>query len=223
MEYKSICPKCNESQTRWDSLEIFPGFINQCGSCGTEYKTSKYSCYAGILIGVLLVVLYILADKNIIHWYASLFFITLLVSATIYLTPFFVKLHPAPEADRNIVKMWMLPFIRGQILPAILLVLLIFANNYIHSYNDLNKAEYKEIEQTIVKTDSAEKLKIIAKYENFLLISDIELFEILISFNNVIYLLIIFNLSFNFIFYFKIKHTHNNTFKRDAKQHAPLN
>ena len=107
MEYKSKCPSCNKPQTRWQTFEPFPGYINQCSACGEDYKTRKISCIIGLLVAVIIVSGYIMADKEIVPWAATYIGSFALLIMTIYLCPYFVKLKSAPNTYGN---SWVTPF-----------------------------------------------------------------------------------------------------------------
>ncbi len=218
MQYKSTCPGCSIEQTRWDFFEPFPGFINKCRHCGNEYTSDKKSIILGLIIGVIIAVLLILADKNILSWSIVLPFILLVFITAAYGSPYITKLVAIAGKDKDINGAWLKPYIRWQILISIFVLALLGLNLYAYKYNEFVKEKYCCLSSKIEKVNSTDKLKEIAIIENDVLTDNIDIYKKLIEANITAMIFLVIFLSFNYLFYLKLKHSHNQRLKNDAQK-----
>jgi len=216
MKYKSCCPKCDKPQSRWEAFEPFPGFANQCRGCGTDYKVGKFSSFFGAVIGLVIVGCLISADKDFITWPAALIVTSILLSTTVYASPYFTKLVELKESDRNIINKWMLPFLRWQIFIIIFVILLILANAFTLVMNQKSLNVSCCTQEMIEKVESVEKLKLVIQSENNFFLSLSKLYKSLLKLNVSISIFVLFYLISNLLFYFKVRGSHNNSIEKEA-------
>ncbi len=221
MKYKSNCPKCHKQQSRWEMLEPFPGFINQCEDCGTDYKSGKLSYLIGGLFGLALVACFIMADKDFLQWPVAIITISALLLAAIILTPYYTKLIEAPEQPTNILQKWMLPFVRWQVFLITFVIIIIIGNSYISILNEEKRLSYYALQEKTKSMESPEKLKVLAEHNYTLLFLELEFQNILIKFNIRISCMLLLLFTLNFVFYFKVKYSHNKSLNLTVARNAP--
>jgi uncharacterized protein (DUF983 family) len=214
MKYQSCCPKCKKPQSRWESFEPFIGFANQCGVCGADYKTSKLSSLLSVVIGLVIVGCFISADKYYIAWSTALVVTFILLALTIFASPYVTRLVEMQESKRSIMNKWMLPFLRGQILIFVFAIFLILANVLTLVIGNKSLEASCCTEERIEKIESAEKLKLVLKAENDLLVSITKLYKSLLKLNITLSFCVLFYLVLNLLFYFKIRDSQNKSRKK---------
>lgn len=216
MKYKSCCPNCDKPQGRWECFEPFPGFANQCKGCGAHYKSSKFASLIGIFIGMAIAGSFISADKSFITWQVALIITFILLAITTYASPYFIRLVELKESDRNIIKRWMLPFLRWQIFIIVFVIVLILANAFALVINHKSLIASCCMQEKIKNVESVEKLKLVIQSENNLVISFSKLYKSLLELNVSISIFILIYLVLNLLFYFKIRDSHNNSVEKEA-------
>jgi hypothetical protein len=209
MKYKSCCPNCEKPQTRWEFLEPFPNFANQCKGCRTLYKSSKFSFYFGTLIGLAIVGVFISADKNLITWQVAFAITFIILAITAYASPYFTNLVGLKESERNIINKWMLPYLKWQFFIIAFAILLIFANAFTLVINQKSLNASCCMQDKIEKVESIEKIKLIIQSESKLFMTFSKLYKSLFELNVTISIGLFILLMFNVLFYFKIRDLHN--------------
>ena len=222
MEYKSNCPSCNKPQTRWQTFEPFPGYINQCSACGEDYKSSKTSCIIGLLVAVIIVSSYVMADKGIIPWIALYMGSFALLIITIYLCPYFMKLKSTLNTHGGSIKKWITPFFRMQVFTIFVVTILVGTNLFMQELIINNQELHSKANDAINVTDNIEIFKKIAIYENDSILNELAVYKALAQLNKTLSIGVFLLLLLNMLFYFKIKASHNKAINSDRKKRVAL-
>ena len=215
MKYKSCCPRCGKPQSRWDFSQPCPALPINAKFVRTDYKSNRISSFIGVCIGLIVAGSLISADKGFITWETGLIVTLILLVATTYASPYFIGLIELKESDRNMMKKWMLPFLRWQIFIIVFVILLISINAFTLVINEKFSNSICCTQDKVEKVESIEKLKLVIQSESNLFMSFSKMYKALLKFNVSISFFVFLYLVFNLLFYYKIRDIYNAGIKKE--------